>query len=101
LKGDQAAAYDDKQATLVAENRKPGIARQVVAQFESNAVDLRSNPGAGGAEQDELAALAQRRVAQSAPDAQSKDKAAATQAEGQATRQRTAAHNSASPKMGG
>jgi hypothetical protein len=98
----KAAAHTEKQATLVAENKKQGIAGQLAAQYQSNAVDLRTDPGAGGAEQDELAALAQRRVAQSAPDAQSKDKAPATQAGGSAAPQRMAAHtNPASPKMGG
>ena len=101
LKGEQAEAFDKSQAVRVAENKDLGVQRQVAAQYQANAIDLRSNPGAGGAEQDELAALAQRRVTQSTPDAQSKTKATATQAGDVAAPQRTAAHTSASPKMGG
>jgi hypothetical protein len=105
LRGVQGAAFDDAQKKLATENRSAGIDKMVDAQRVTVVANLQKDTNANKAEEDDLAAIAQRRVAQTQPQSLPKDAkrgdAIGNPVDQPKPPQRQAAHvNQASPKMG-
>lgn len=67
LRGEQVTAFELSQAAIVADQQQSGIQRQVERQHNATVATLNARPEANHAEDDELAAIASRRVAQTQP----------------------------------
>jgi len=57
LRGDRATALDDSQAHLLADQRKAGVAHRIEANHSKVVAELKANPNASQADEDDAVAL--------------------------------------------